>query len=107
MLSQAGRPLPFRKINLPAAQRGVVLMVSLIILVALTLGGLALVRSVGTANFIAGNLAFQQAATHASQSGIEDGINNFLEANDLSFFQVDNFTPVSYTHLTLPTNREV
>ena len=92
MLSQAGRLLPFRKINLPAAQRGVVLMVSLIILVALTLGGLALVRSVGTANFIAGNLAFQQAATHASQSGIEDGINTFLEANDLSFFWADSFT---------------
>jgi hypothetical protein len=81
-----------RKIDLPAAQRGVVLMVSLIILVALTLGGLALVRSVGTTNIIAGNLAFQQSATHASQGGIEDGINNFLEVNDLSFFQVDSFT---------------
>ena len=86
------RPLPGRKPNRPAAQRGVVLMVSLIILVALTLGGLALVRSVGTTNIIAGNLAFQQSATHASQVGIEDGINNFLEANDLSFFQTDNFT---------------
>jgi type IV pilus assembly protein PilX len=86
------RPSPAGKISLPAAQRGVVLMVALIILVALTLGGLALVRSVGTTNIIAGNLAFQQAATHASQSGIEDGIANFLEANDLSFFQADAFT---------------
>ena len=86
------RPLPGRKTNLPAAQRGVVLMVSLIILVALTLGGLALVRSVGTTNIIAGNLAFQQSATHSSQGGIEDGINNYLEANDMSVFQVDAFT---------------
>jgi type IV pilus assembly protein PilX len=93
MLSHPGpsRPLPGRNINLPAAQRGVVLMVSLIILVALTLGGLALVRSVGTTNIIAGNLAFQQSATHASQGGIEDGISTFLEANDLSFFYWDNF----------------
>lgn len=85
------RPSPVRKTGLPSTQRGVVLMVSLIILVALTLGGLALVRSVGTTNIIAGNLAFQQSATHASQRGIEDGINNFLEINDMSFFQTDHF----------------
>lgn len=86
------RPLPSRSTTLPNAQRGVILMIALIMLVALTLGGLALVRSVGTTNIIAGNLAFQQSATYASQNGIEDGINNFLEINDLSFFQVDTFT---------------
>ncbi len=92
MLIQPSPCKPSRKTRRPVAQRGVVLMVSLIILVALTLGGLALVRSVGTTNIIAGNLAFQQSATHASQSGIEDGINTFLEANDVSFFQADRFT---------------
>ena len=79
-------------LSLPGRQRGVVLMVSLIMLVALTLGGLALVRSVGTTNIIAGNMAFQQAATHASQAGIEDGITAFLDATDLTVFQADSYT---------------
>ena len=64
-------------------------MIALIILVALTMGGIALVRSVGTTNIIAGNLAFQQAATHASQAGVEDAISSFLEASIPSVFQND------------------
>jgi type IV pilus assembly protein PilX len=87
MLSSQSRSLP-----LPDRQRGITLMISLIILVALTLGGLALVRSVGTTNIIAGNLAFQQAATHSSQAGVEDGINAFLDAIDLGLFQFDDFS---------------
>lgn len=86
------RSVPARSFNLPASQRGVVLMIALIILVALTMGGLALVRSVGTTNIIAGNLAFQQAATHASQAGTEDAVSSFLEANIGSVFQNNDFT---------------
>jgi Tfp pilus assembly protein PilX len=41
------------------AQQGVVLLMALIMLVALTLAGIALVRSVDTTNLIAGNLAFK------------------------------------------------
>lgn len=52
-----------------ARQSGVVLLISLIILVALTIGGVALVRSVDTTSIISGNLAFQQAATHAGEAG--------------------------------------
>lgn len=61
-------------------QRGVVLMIALIMLVAMTLGGLALVRSVNMTNIIAGNLAFQQGATNSGDTGIELAI-NWLEAN--------------------------
>lgn len=61
-------------------QSGVVLMVALIVLVAMTLAGLALMRSVDTANIIAGNLAFQQAATHSGDSGIEAAI-SWIENN--------------------------
>ena len=39
-------------------QSGVVLFISLIILVAMSLAGIALIRSVDTSNLIAGNLAF-------------------------------------------------
>lgn len=47
------------------AQQGVVLFVALIILVAMTLAGIALMRSVDTNVLIAGNLAFRQGATMA------------------------------------------
>lgn len=57
-----------------ARQRGVVLLISLIVLVALTLAAIALVRSVDTANLIAGNLAFQQSATRTGDIGIERAI---------------------------------
>lgn len=52
-------------------ERGVVLMVALIALVALTLAGVALMRSVDTGNLIAGNMAFRQAALQASDIGVE------------------------------------
>lgn len=54
-----------------AQERGVVLMMALIVLVAMTLAGIALVRSVDTSNVIAGNLAFQQAATNSGDAGTE------------------------------------
>jgi Tfp pilus assembly protein PilX len=52
-------------------QRGVVLFIALIVLVAMSLAGVALIRGVDTANLIAGNLAFRQGATHAADWGIE------------------------------------
>ena len=53
------------------AQQGVVLFISLIVLVAMTLAGIAVMRSVDTNNIIAGNLAFRNAATSAGDAGIE------------------------------------
>lgn len=61
--------------------RGVALIMALIVLVALTLGALALTRSVYTSNQIAGNLAFQQAATHSADEGVEAAI-AWLENNN-------------------------
>lgn len=56
-------------------------MIALIVLVAMTLAGIALVRSVDTTNVIAGNLAFQQAATHSGDTGIETAITCLTTAN--------------------------
>lgn len=86
-------PAAGRRRSLPSRQRGVVLMIALIILVALMMGGLALVRSVGTTNIIAGNLAFQQSATQSSQAGTEAAITTFLAANeaDTSIFHNNNY----------------
>lgn len=55
-------------------QQGVVLLIALIVLVAMTLAGIALVRSVDTGNLAAGNLAFRQGAALAADEGIEAGI---------------------------------
>lgn len=52
-------------------QRGVVLFIALIVLVAMTLAGLGMMRSVDTNNLIAGNLAFKNAATSAGDAAIE------------------------------------
>jgi Tfp pilus assembly protein PilX len=56
-----------------ARQRGAVLFISLIVLVAMTLAGIALMRSVDTGNLIAGNLAFRNTTTSAADAGIEAG----------------------------------
>jgi type IV pilus assembly protein PilX len=53
------------------AQRGVILFIALIVLVAMSLAGVALMRSVDTNVLIAGNLAFRQATTALGDNGIE------------------------------------
>lgn len=65
-------------------QQGVVLFISLIMLVAMTLAGIALIRSVDTANLIAGNLAFRQGATLAADSGEEAARTWLLTQNTAS-----------------------
>ena len=62
-----------------AKQGGAVLLVAIVVLVVMTLGALALVRSVDTTNLIAGNLAFQKSAATSADAGIEAAI-AWLEA---------------------------
>ena len=78
-----------------AHQKGVVLLIALIVLVAMTLAGIALVRSVDTGNVIAGNLAFQQAASSAGDAGIETAI-NWLENNNSGVTLHSSNTAVGY-----------
>jgi len=53
-------------------QRGLALVVALIILVVMSLAGIAMVRSIDTGILVAGNLAFRQGSAHAGQRGIEE-----------------------------------
>jgi len=53
------------------AQRGAVLFIALIVLVAMSLAGLALMRGVDTGTLIANNLAFKQSATMGGDLGVE------------------------------------
>ena len=55
-------------------QKGAVLFIALIVLVALTMAGIALVRSVDTSNVIAGNLAFKQGTLQAGDTGVEAAV---------------------------------
>jgi len=57
-----------------AWEQGVILPVTLIVLVAMTLAGIALLRSVDTSAVIAGNLAFKQSATASGDAGVEAAI---------------------------------
>lgn len=79
-----------------ARQRGVVLMVALIVLVAMTLAGIALMRSVDTTTIIAGNLAFQQSATNSGDYGTEAAI-AWLETNNSGVFLHSNVYAQGYS----------
>ena len=76
----------------PTRQRGVVLMITLIVLVAMTLAAIALVRSTDTTNLIAGNLAFQQAATNSGDQGTEAAIAWLEQNNSGTYLHSDHNT---------------
>ena len=61
-------------------QRGVVLFIALIVLVAMTLAGVAMVRSMDTTLGIAGNMAFKQASIQSSDLGVKSAY-DWLGAN--------------------------
>jgi hypothetical protein len=52
-------------------QRGVVMFIALIVMVALSLAAIALVRSVDTTNAIVGNLSFRMASILPANLGVE------------------------------------
>lgn len=79
---------PSRPCTAPHRQRGVVLVISLIVLVALTLAGIALVRSTDTANVIAGNMAFRMGALQAVDTGVESAFT--ATTSDTGFFAAPN-----------------
>jgi Tfp pilus assembly protein PilX len=55
-------------------QRGIAMIVALIVLVVLAVAGLAMVRQVGSGLSIAGNVAFKQNATSVADAGTEAAI---------------------------------
>ncbi|MES2353094.1 MAG: pilus assembly protein PilX [Pseudomonadota bacterium] len=59
------------RINALSMQRGVVLFVALIMLVAMSIAAVSIVRSIDTSNVIAGNLAFKEAAVQVADVGVE------------------------------------
>ena len=66
--------------NTPARQRGMVLIVSMLLLLVVTLLAVAMFRSMGVGSKIAGNVREKQRALHAAES-VEQYAVNWLETN--------------------------
>lgn len=64
----------------PRSQQGLVLFIALIVLVAMSLAGVALMRSVDTGVVVAGNLAFKQSAIMVADRGTQEAV-KWLQAN--------------------------
>jgi Tfp pilus assembly protein PilX len=64
-------------------QRGVVLFIALIVMVAMSLAAIALIRSVDTTNAIVGNLAFRLASILPANAGIEQAASALFSDADI------------------------
>jgi len=62
-------------------QHGLVLLLTIIVLVAMSLAGIGLMRSVLSSNRVAANLAFQQSAAQSGNAGVERAIAWLERAN--------------------------
>jgi Tfp pilus assembly protein PilX len=81
--------------TLPARERGLVLFISLVVLVAMTLAGLALMRSVTGGVLVAGNLAAKQSVTSVADWGVEAG-RSWLIAQPVATLRDDGATGSGY-----------
>ncbi len=69
-------------------QHGVVLFIALIVLVAMTLAGIAMFRQIGSGVIVAGNLAFKENATTVADLGLESA-RAYLVASGSATLQSD------------------
>jgi type IV pilus assembly protein PilX len=82
----------------PARQRGVMLIIALIVLVAMTMAGIAMMRSVDTATIVAGNIAFKQSTVSGADAGLQaayfwltsNALGSKLHLDDLASGYVSN-----------------
>jgi len=76
-----------RRMNLTGARRqgGVVLLIALIVLVAMTLAGIGMMRSIDSGTLVAGNIGFREAAVASADTGVEAArtwlVNNYTALN--------------------------
>lgn len=87
---------PYRPVShaTVAQQRGVVLFIALIVMVAMSLAAIALIRSVDTTSQVIGNLAFRQASILPANQAIEDAASGlFADAGGPRILDVRSDTP--------------
>jgi type IV pilus assembly protein PilX len=98
LLSPAGRAFRANR----QTQRGVVLFISLIVLVAMGLAGIALLRSGDTTVMVSGNIALKQSAILGADQGTQAAV-TWLEANiGGTTLQSNNTGAGYYSNLILP-----
>ena len=76
--------MPTRHTTPPRRQRGVVLFIALIVMVAMSLAAIALIRSVDTTNAIVGNLAFRMASILPANASIEQAASALFSDADIA-----------------------
>lgn len=72
------------------AQEGLVLFIALIVLVAMSLAGVALMRSVDTGTVVAGNMAFKQAAIMVADRGTQEAVKWLTDNSGGTTLQMTN-----------------
>lgn len=78
-------PRTTRRAPRPGArrQRGVVMFVALIVMVAMALAALALVRAVDTTTAVVGNLGFRQASILPANAAVEEAVSALFEKKSI------------------------
>jgi type IV pilus assembly protein PilX len=89
-------------------QRGVVLVFTLIVLLILTIGALALMRSMNSSLFSAGNLAFRQDLVNQGEQAVSNVMNEFRPGGILSTSTVsdNDLASANYVSSILAANAE-
>ena len=92
--------------RLPVYQRGVVLFIAMIVLVAMTMAGIAIMRSVDTGNLISGNLAFKQGTLQGGDYGVNAAVTYLLAQEFTGTLNTTNpgagYMAIGYNAMTEP-----
>lgn len=86
-------------------QHGVVLLIALIMLVAMSLAGVALMRSVETAVIVAGNFAFKEAGVQVADKGVQAAA-NWLSQPATAGAALYNDNPAQGYYSSLPVDED-
>jgi Tfp pilus assembly protein PilX len=78
-----------RRTHPARAQRGYMIAIVLVALVAMMISGIALVRSMDTNQLVAGNLAFRSSTPHSADAGVQAAV-TWLEARAAIAGGLDN-----------------
>jgi Tfp pilus assembly protein PilX len=91
-----------------ARQRGVVLIFSLIVLLILTIGAVALVRSMNSSLFSAGNMAFRRDLVNQGELAVSTVLAEFKAGGALvaSATTAADQPTLNYSSVQLPTNNQ-
>jgi len=89
-MSATARRRRSRRVAGPTGQRGIVLFIALIVMVALTLAAVALVRSVDTTTTVVGNLGFREASISPTNRAVEEAVAALFETKTIADPTVNN-----------------